>query len=283
MGSGTWYGVSSYGEFVVLYYNKALLKKAGVKVPATWDEFEAALPLLKALGAIPLSLGAVNYPAQHLLYELYLSRATRPEVEDFQFYRAPVDFHSRAWTTAASTLASWGASGYFSPRALALDDEAMLAEFQEGKSGFMVSGTWFFSRLAAGDLDWGTVLFPGNRFHPGSGGNLWVVPARSRHPDWAVEFMDLTLGREVQTELANAGGLAVNADPGRITNPRAAELARAFGQVMARDGLAFYPDWPALGFYDSLVSACRDLLKGVSPARVLDGLDVAYRTKKGRS
>jgi len=39
----------------VLYYNKAALEKAGVEVPQTWEEFEAAAPKLKDAGFVPLS------------------------------------------------------------------------------------------------------------------------------------------------------------------------------------------------------------------------------------
>lgn len=281
MGSGSWYGVPSYGEFVLVYYNKALFRKAGVAVPRTLAEFEAGLAALKRASLVPLSLSAASYPAQHLLYELYLGRATRAEVEDFQRARAPVTLTSPAWKGAAETLFRWGSAGYFSPSASTLGDEGMFEEFRSGKAAMMVGGSWFFPRLLSTRGDWGTFLFPGNRMHPGSGGNLWVVPSRSRHPEWALEFMGYTLDRSIQTALANGGGLALAADADRVTNPQAAELNRLFAQVLTQDGLALYPDWPALGFYDSLVEACRDLLKGVPVSRVLDGLELAYRTKKG--
>lgn len=284
MGSGSWYGVSSYGEFVLVYYNKDLFKKYGQKIPSTLKEFESALARFRKVGVVPLVLGSANYPAQHLLYELYLAHATRKQVDDFQTYGAPVDFRAPAWTLAARTLAAWGASGYFGPSTLTLDDEGQLSEFEAGRSAMLVMGSWAFPRLleARIEFEWGTFLFPGNLLHPGSGGNLWVIPLRSRHPEWALEFIDLTLRPDVQTALANAGGIAVNADPDGITNPRSAEFLRNFHQVMSQDGLAYYPDWPAVGFYDSMVSAAQDLLQGVDASQVLDGLDLAYRTKKGR-
>jgi raffinose/stachyose/melibiose transport system substrate-binding protein len=284
MGSGSWYGVSSYGELVVVYYNKDLFKKYGQKVPRTLAEFETTLAAFRAAGVVPLSLGAANFPAQHLLYELYLARATRKDVDAFQNYGAAVDFQSPAWRSAASTLAAWGAAGYFGPSALELDDEGQLSQFAAGKAALLVTGSWVFPRLLEEKpgFEWGSFLFPGNRLHPGSGGNLWVIPARSAHPEWALEFIDLTLSGPVQTALANGGGIAVNADVSKVSNPRNAELLRNFRQVMGQDGLAFYPDWPAVGFYDSLVSACLDLLRGVQPNQVLGDLDLAYRTKSGR-
>ena len=38
MGSGKWYGVSNYGEYVEMYYNKDLFKKYNLQVPTTFDQ-----------------------------------------------------------------------------------------------------------------------------------------------------------------------------------------------------------------------------------------------------
>jgi glucose/mannose transport system substrate-binding protein len=44
-----------------LYANPEVLKKAGAKVPATWDEFFAAADALKKAGVIPLAHGGQNW------------------------------------------------------------------------------------------------------------------------------------------------------------------------------------------------------------------------------
>ena len=44
-----------------LYANPEVLKKAGAKVPATWDEFFAAAEALKKAGVIPLAHGGQNW------------------------------------------------------------------------------------------------------------------------------------------------------------------------------------------------------------------------------
>lgn len=51
----------------VLWYNPAVLKKAGIaKVPATWDQFIAALDKAKKAGVTPLALGE-QWTQKHLL------------------------------------------------------------------------------------------------------------------------------------------------------------------------------------------------------------------------
>src|SRR5690606_9355982 len=43
MGSGSWYGVPNYGEFVLVYYNQEMFEEHGVEVPTTLEEFEAVM------------------------------------------------------------------------------------------------------------------------------------------------------------------------------------------------------------------------------------------------
>ena len=41
MGSGNWHGVTNYGEYVMVYYNKEMFAEQNLQVPKTIDEFEA--------------------------------------------------------------------------------------------------------------------------------------------------------------------------------------------------------------------------------------------------
>lgn len=43
MGSGEWYGVPNYGEFVQVYYNKDMFAQYGLEVPTTLDELESVM------------------------------------------------------------------------------------------------------------------------------------------------------------------------------------------------------------------------------------------------
>jgi raffinose/stachyose/melibiose transport system substrate-binding protein len=37
---------------------------------------------------------------------------------------------------------------------------------------------------------------------------------------------------------------------------------------VAKDGISFYPDWPAAGYYNVLVAASQDLTNGIQDGRV---------------
>ncbi len=160
--------------------------------------------------------------------------------------------------------------------------EAMGLEFIGGKAPIMISGSWWYGRLVneVKGFEWGIFIFPGDKLHPGSGGNLWVVPSKAKNKDLAYDFIDITLGKDVQDLLGNSGGVPVNADASKVTNAKAKELIETFATLNKTDGLAFYPDWPAAGFYDTLVGACQDLILGKPAPQVLKALDKAYNENK---
>jgi raffinose/stachyose/melibiose transport system substrate-binding protein len=282
MGSGNWYGVTDYGEFVMVYYNKDLFKKHGQKVPATLAEYEAVMAAFKKAGLTPMTLAAAEYPAQHVFYELALTRATRQFVNAFELYQGKFSFTGPEFSFAAQKLQEWVEKGFISKDSSGQKAEAMGLEFIGGKAPIMVSGSWWYGRLVneVKGFEWGIFTFPGGKMHPGSGGNIWVVPQKAKNKDLAYDFIDLTLSKDVQDLLGNSGGLPVNADPARVTNAKAKELIQVFANLNRTDGLAFYPDWPAAGFYDTLVGACQDLILGKPAQPVLKALDTAYGENK---
>lgn len=43
MGSGDWYGITTYGEEVMMYYNTEMFEKYDIAIPKTMSELEAAM------------------------------------------------------------------------------------------------------------------------------------------------------------------------------------------------------------------------------------------------
>lgn len=282
MGSGDWYGVPNYGEFVGVYFNQDMLDKYGIAVPTTFDEFEAALATFKANGITPLAEAGAEYPMGQLWYELLLHYGDRDLVNDYQLFDADVDFQSEAFTQATNKLDEWIKDGYIASDSAALTAEDMGVSFINGTYPMMVSGSWWFGRLASEvKFNWGQTLFPGNTLHPGSSGNIWVVPENADAKDLAYDFIDITLRPEVQNVLGQAGGLPVAGDTSAITDEKTKELTENFQSILTDDGLAYYPDWPVAGFYDVIVSQLQSLInQSKSPTEVLDGLSSAYQDGK---
>lgn len=282
MGSGDWYGVPNYGEFVGVYYNKEMFEKHGLEEPTTLEEFEEVLAAFEKEGVTPLAEAGAEYPMGQLWYELVLAHGDRALVDDYQLFANDTDFHGDAMVRGTETLAEWIEAGYIDADAAGLTAEDMGVAFMDGTYPIMVSGSWWFGRLAdEAQVDWGHFNFPGSELHAGSSGNLWVVPANADSPDLAEEFIDVTLRPEVQDILAQEGGLPVAGDASAIEDDRTRELTENFQEIVDADGLAFYPDWPVAGFYDVLVSELQSLINGSKDAHeVLDGLQEEYDTGK---
>ena len=279
MGSGKWYGIPNYGEYVEVYYNKDLFTKYNLAVPTTLDEFTKVMDTFVQKGITPLSVGGAEYPAQQIFYELALSKADRAWVDDYELYKNKVDFHGPQLTYGAQTFADWVKKGYIAKNSAGIKAEDMGVAFEQGKFPIMISGSWWYGRMTADikKFQWGTFLFPGNSLHPGSSGNLWVVPAKSKAKSLAYDFIDITMKPDIQNLLGNSGGVPVAADASAITDPKNKELIDNFNKISAADGLAFYPDWPAPGYYDVLVGAAQGLINGSkTPAQMLDEIAKPY-------
>jgi raffinose/stachyose/melibiose transport system substrate-binding protein len=284
MGSGAWYGIPNYAEYVMVYYNVDLFKEHGVEVPTTYDEFVAAMDTFAADGMTPLAMAGAEYPAQQVLYQLALSQADRSWVDAYQLYQGEVDFHDDAWTYGAETFADWMDRGYIDEDATGVKAEDMGVSFISGKYPIMISGSWWYGRLQAEikDFEWGTFLFPGSTMTLGSSGNLWVVPENSDAKDLAYDFIDITMSEEIQNILGNNGGVPVAADPEAITDEKSRELISNFQTLSDNDGLAFYPDWPWPGGYDGWVSATQKIMTGdAAPDEALDDVSLQYQDYVG--
>jgi len=279
MGSGKFYGIPNYGEYVMVYYNKDMFAKYKIPVPTTLDEFTAAMDTFVRAGITPLSVGGAEYPAQQIFYQLALAKADRGFVDNYQLYKSKVDFHGPELTYGAQTFADWVAKGYLAKNSAGIKAEDMGVAFEQGKFPIMISGSWWYGRFATEikKYQWGTFLFPGNKLNAGSSGNLWVVPTKSKAKTLAYDFIDITMKPEIQALLGNNGGVPVAADSAQITDPKNKELIDNFNKLSSADGLAFYPDWPAPGYYDVLVGGVQGLINGSkTPTTMLDEIAKPY-------
>ena len=263
MGSGSWYGIPNYGEYVMVFYDKDLFARNNIAVPRTFDDLTKAMDAFTAKGITPLTNAGAEYMAQQYLYQLALTKADRNWVNAYQRYTGKVDFHDAAWTYAMNTFADWVHKGYIAKTSAGLKAEDACTAFEQQKYPMMLSGSWWYGRIEKEvKFDWDTMLFPGTTLYPGSSGNLWVVPKKAKNAALAEEFINITMQKQVQNSLGNNGGIPVAADASAITDPKSLELIKNFDTISGSDGLAYYPDWPSAGFYDTLVSETQKLING---------------------
>ena len=278
MGSGKWYGIPSYAEYLMVYYNKNMFTKYGVQVPTTFAQFEAAMAKFKSAGVTPLANAGNDYAAQQYLYELALSKATPAWVDAYQRYTAKADFKDPAWTYAANTFVNWVKSGYVAKSTVGETATQMGNDFEAGKYPMMFSGSWWYGAFEneIKNFPWDSFLWPGNTISTGSGGNIWVVPTGSKAKSLAYDFINDTLQPSVQDLIANKGAVPVAANPADVTDPKAKTLISNYQTLAGSNGLGFYPDWPANGFFNTLQAQVQNLMNGTGPDKVLGSLQTAY-------
>jgi len=274
MGSGPLWGVTTYGEFVMVYYNKDMFDKQGIAVPTSYDEFTAAADKFVAAGITPIALGGLDkWPVTQNFYELALYKADRNFVNDYELFQGNLDFHGPEFTYAAQELLSQVQKGYYGKNATGTSYNDANAAFVQGTYPMDLTGSWMFGTFLTSikDFQWGIFVMPGKKLNTGSGGNLWVVPSGAQNKDLAYDFIDLTMQPKAQTIMANAGGIPLHANLDQITDPHIKALNEAFNTIVSNDGLAFYPDWPVVGYMDTLGGALQELIGGTkTPTAFLD-------------
>ncbi len=278
MGSGDWYGVSDYAEYLTVYYNKAMFAKYGLQVPTTTAQLTAAMDKFVKAGTTPFANAGNDYMAMQYLYEMELSQSTPQQVQNYERYTGQVNFHDAAWTNAVNTFQDWVKKGYIAKNSVGLTATQAGNNFETGKSPMLMSGSWWAGTFESEikNFTWGTFLWPGNTLNAGSGGNLFVVPKNAANKQLAYDFINDTLQPDVQRLLANNGAVPIAASTTGVTNPLNVQLIQNFQTLAKSNGLAYYPDWPTPSFYNTLLAQTQDLMNGASGNQVLGTLQNNY-------
>ena len=262
-GSGPLVGIPTYGEFVSVFYNADMLAERGMEVPETMEAFEAIMDAFVAEGIVPIVEAANDYPAQHLMYMMALQAADEDWIATFQGLKAELD--PAPFLHAGQKLVEWVEKGYISTDATGMNADDMTNQFLTGASPFVVGGTWLSTSYGNHEgFKVSQFLFPGQKYAPGSTGNMWVVPANAEQKELAYEFITVSLGEGPQNAMGNAGGLPIAADAAAITDPVGQTTSALFSTLVERGGLGFYPDWPVPGFYNEVLQATQAVIGGTA-------------------
>lgn len=254
-GAGEWYGVPNIGEYVMFYYNKKILADAGIKtVPTTLAGFESMMDELVAQKVVPVSSSAATsqgFNQMWVWYSLVSAAASRQQIDDFMFLRAPVDFSTGPFKEGTDRFQAWIDKGYVGDKLGGLSYEQATVNFLSQKAAMLIWNNGEFARIRKeADFDWGYVTLPGAGLSMGSSGHLWGVPAKAKNKDLAYEWIDLTLGSEVQNTIGQLGGLPLAGEASTISDTVTREFTQRFDELVTADTLSFYPDYPVPGFLD---------------------------------
>ena len=143
-------GVTTTG----MYYNKALLDRAGLGAPRTIADLTAMVKPLAALGAAPLVHCSGDVSFNTLLVTWVLPMIAERTGDPLGFVestiRGQVRYDSPEWTEAFQTIADLRTSGVLLAGSGATDYATMQLLFLQGKAAMTYNGTWLLGPLQAG-------------------------------------------------------------------------------------------------------------------------------------
>src|SRR5258708_10678074 len=187
---GKQYGVPLDIHSIILYYNKDLLKKAGLLgddgKPKSLDgaaNFDAALAKLTANGVVGLSAPTADNATMLRIFYTLLSQPDGQFLKDSKFLDG--DDLAKA-TTAIAEMQKWVKSGYVPANT---EYPASIALFTSGKAAMHINGVWEVPTMVdlqkQGKLfDWGAIQIPVFYDHAATwaDSHSFAIPDRSGNP-----------------------------------------------------------------------------------------------------
>ena len=285
---GKVYGIPLELAAEVIFYNKAIFREAGVKVPATYEEFLALIPAIRKAGYIPIGLGNSEPWIGTIPYMMLAER-----FGGLEMYENTVMNNIGKWTDApfveaGEELQKWISLGAFEPNVNGIPAVEGLARFTNGEAAMFFMGSWSLSAFyeELGD-DLGVFNLPGMKNGKGSADHWIIIPnqsmsigANSKNPEIAVDFLKFMLSKERQTALAKSGLIVTTkvSLPKEEANPVQAQIM----DYLAVSTGAMYPwDVPmgnALGA--ELNNATANFYDGADPLKVLSDFQRVNDTER---
>lgn len=263
-GAGSLFGVSQVAEVVGVYYNEAKLSDLGLDVPVTFPAFEESLAKAKSAGEIPIQFGNLDrWPAIHEFQAIQNQFAPKGYLRGLILGGGDLQLDTNANRSAASILARWARTGYFSPGFQTLSYDDAWTRFAGGEGLFLIAGSWLNQELQRrmGEEVGFFLMPPQTDGEPpvatGGLGPAFAITRESPNLDAAAAYVDFITNKNAMSVIAAAGGLP--AFPPAAAEVRSSSL---LGDV--------FDEWRMLESSDGLVpTLTMQLLPFTRPSRPL--------------
>lgn len=143
---GKIYGIPFNMFYVVVYANKAILDKAGVPIPQTWNDWVAAVNTIKKAGLLPWGISLSKDSQGGRLYNYVVNRVVGNQ-KALAIHSGQEPYNTAEMRKAASLMKEL-IIGFTAPDANALDNEAVFAKYvNSGQAAFFIDGSWMVGRI----------------------------------------------------------------------------------------------------------------------------------------
>lgn len=230
---GATYGIPHLADVYALYYNEDILAEAGVDVPTTWDEMEAAAAAITESGAASYGLAMSGIQgAEGATGVLLRTLAAGGDLSSFG---------GEAGTAALESIQRMTESGALSEGFLTWNEDDAMAAFTNGEAGMAINSASAINvvRDNAPDLTWSVAPLPADTTEATylSAENL-TIGAGSGDADAAWDLIEWMQQPSVLEDYLPARNKLPARDdvPGAVTDPVRAIFADQLVHAWAPNG-----------------------------------------------
>ena len=270
-GTGDLWGVAQKAEVLGVFYNKATMKRLGIKVPTTFAEFEQSLATAKAGGVPPIMVGNLDrWPMGHVFMVLQSRFDDPTAIANWTYGRPGSTFDDAGTRKAASILEQWGTKGYFENGFNGVSQTAAAARFGKGEGLYFITGPWE-NQTFAGPLKDGVGFFPLPSVDGSSGapttGSLslpYHISAKSQNKAVAAAFINWITDPHAAGIVISNGDLPAATPVGASVDPQSSleSISQAWGEKSKAGTLTPYLDWATPTMGDTLFGGLQQLSEG---------------------
>jgi raffinose/stachyose/melibiose transport system substrate-binding protein len=281
---------------VAVLYNRRLLTRLHLSIPASLTQFETDLAKAKRAGYTPIGIGnADGWLGDDWYLTLVQALVPPGALTPEQRLQRGFSFRKPPFLQAARLLKSWADQGYLTPNFGGLDAQEGVDLFFHGNTLFqMISSS---ENLQIGQdeaqmrLPVGVFAFPrkgGRTVMPQSGYLGWVVPAAGTHHAQAIGFIDSLLRPTLGEVIRRQGFLPATASAGRVPGPTRRSTTQSWlndyqQSLQAAEPGVYIDAAPIANLNATMEANVQLLLQGYEPPSfLLTALQESYATRGAR-
>ncbi|MCR2803370.1 extracellular solute-binding protein [Paenibacillus soyae] len=134
----------------ILYYNKDIFERSGMKVPTTWGELLHVIRHFNEQGITPIALGnKAGWLAQASIFSSIADRVTGTEWFLQAVSQNGARFTDPPFVEALAYMRQLGQAGAFQEDYERIDNVEMELRFVRGEAAMMIDGGWALTNMAA--------------------------------------------------------------------------------------------------------------------------------------
>ena len=268
------------------WYNVDMFKQHGWTPPKTYEELLVLCEKIKKAGIAPITYQGKypDYMLRGFLFPWAISAGGYQAFKDAENLK-PGAWNSPAFLQAAQMVKQLADKGYFQSGAMGMDHTGSQMEFVLGRAAMIPCGTWLGSEMKKQIPPGFHMAFmnipvlakgKGDPTATSTAIEYWIVPAKSKHPDIAVDFYKFMTSLpkakqfvQQKDTLMSIKGADAGKLPADLVEP--AKCARNAKTLWNND----YRDWyRSMG--EKIENSMADLLNGAAtPQQCVDRMEKA--------